>query len=98
MNVLDNQWMSRVTSHVSLRQALDQITGPAIEDAIVLADAMMRKAGIAAPRLAVAALNPHGGESGLFGREEIEMIRPAVEAMAARASAARARSRPTRSI
>ncbi len=83
MNVLDNQWMSRVTSHVSLRQALDQITGPAIEDAIVLADAMMRKAGIEKPRIAVAALNPHGGEGGLFGREEIEIIRPAVEAMAA---------------
>src|SRR3546814_7375178 len=43
---------------------------------------MMRRADIAAPRLAVAALNPHGGENGLFGREEIEIIRPAVEAMA----------------
>ncbi|MBR1221990.1 4-hydroxythreonine-4-phosphate dehydrogenase PdxA [Bradyrhizobium sp. U87765 SZCCT0131] len=84
MNVLKNQWMSRVTSHVSLRQALDLITGPAIEAAIELADATMRRAGIAKPRLAVAALNPHGGENGLFGREEIEMIRPAVEAMAAR--------------
>lgn len=84
MNVLDNQWMSRVTSHVSLRQAVEQITGPAIENAIALAIAMMRKAGIAAPRLAVAALNPHAGENGLFGMEEIEIIRPAVKAMAAR--------------
>ncbi|MEW6641581.1 MAG: 4-hydroxythreonine-4-phosphate dehydrogenase PdxA [Pseudomonadota bacterium] len=84
MNVLENQWMSRVTSHVSLRQALDLITGPAIEAAIALADTTMRRAGIAKPRLAVAALNPHGGENGLFGREEIEMIRPAVETMAAR--------------
>ena len=83
MNVLENQWMSRVTSHVSLRQALDQITGPAIQNAIRLTDSMMRKAGIEKPRIAVAALNPHGGEGGLFGREEIEVIRPAVEAMAA---------------
>ncbi|NTS33310.1 4-hydroxythreonine-4-phosphate dehydrogenase PdxA [Phyllobacterium sp. BT25] len=84
MNVLDGQWMSRVTSHVSLRQAVDQITRPAIEEAIVLATTMMRKAGIAKPRLAVAALNPHAGENGLFGTDEIEIIRPAVEAMAAK--------------
>ncbi|RUM96990.1 4-hydroxythreonine-4-phosphate dehydrogenase [Pseudaminobacter arsenicus] len=84
MNVLDNQWMSRVTSHVSLRQALDQIDRPSIEVAIELATTMMKKAGIAAPRLAVAALNPHGGEGGLFGTEEIDIIRPAVEAMSAR--------------
>ncbi|WP_027232711.1 4-hydroxythreonine-4-phosphate dehydrogenase PdxA [Phyllobacterium sp. UNC302MFCol5.2] len=84
MNVLDGQWMSRVTSHVSLRQAVDQITRPAIEEAIVLATTMMRKAGIEKPRLAVAALNPHAGENGLFGTDEIEIIRPAVEAMAAK--------------
>lgn len=84
MNVLDDQWMSRVTSHVSLRQALDQITGPAIEAAIELAVRMMRKAGIERPRLAVAALNPHAGENGLFGMEEIDIIRPAVERMAAK--------------
>jgi 4-hydroxythreonine-4-phosphate dehydrogenase len=83
MNVLENQWMARVTSHVSLRQALDQITGPAICDAIRLTDATMRTAGIERPRIAVAALNPHGGEGGLFGREEIEIIRPAVDEMAA---------------
>lgn len=82
MNVLDNQWMSRVTSHVSLRQAVEQVTQPAIENAIQLATTMMRKAGIEAPRLAVAALNPHGGENGLFGMEEIEIIRPAVQVMA----------------
>jgi 4-hydroxythreonine-4-phosphate dehydrogenase len=84
MNVLDNQWMSRVTSHVSLRQAVEQINRPAIENAIVLATTMMKKAGIESPRLAVAALNPHGGEGGLFGTEEIEIIRPAVQAMAAK--------------
>jgi 4-hydroxythreonine-4-phosphate dehydrogenase len=84
MNVLEGQWMSRVTSHVSLRQAIDQVTGPAIEAAIELAVGTMRRAGIAEPRLAVAALNPHGGENGLFGTEEIEIIRPAVDAMRSR--------------
>ncbi|HEY3533914.1 MAG TPA: 4-hydroxythreonine-4-phosphate dehydrogenase PdxA [Casimicrobiaceae bacterium] len=83
MNVLDGLWMSRATSHVSLRTALDQITPERIADALTLADATMRNAGIAAPRIAVAALNPHAGEGGLFGREEIEIIAPAVAAAAA---------------
>jgi 4-hydroxythreonine-4-phosphate dehydrogenase len=78
MNVLDNLWMSRVTSHVSLRTALDQITPERIDEAITLADRTMRGAGFDAPRIAVAALNPHGGENGLFGSEEIEIIAPAV--------------------
>jgi 4-hydroxythreonine-4-phosphate dehydrogenase len=84
MNVLDGQWMSRVTGHQSLREALDGINPDSITDAIELVDRMMRKAGIAKPRIAVAALNPHAGEGGLFGRDEIEMIRPTVEAVAKR--------------
>ena len=84
MNVLDNKWMSRVTSHVSLRTALDQITAERIDNALTLADATMRGAGIEKPRIAVAALNPHGGENGLFGREEIEIIAPSVAKGAAR--------------
>jgi len=81
MNVLEGQWMTRVTSHVSLRTALDQVTHSAICDALTLADETMRRAGIDHPRIAVAALNPHAGEGGLFGMEEIEIIRPAVETM-----------------
>ena len=84
MNVLDDLWMSRATSHVSLRTALDQITAARIDEALNLADATMRGAGIVEPRIAVAALNPHGGEGGLFGREEIDIIAPAVAAAAAR--------------
>jgi 4-hydroxythreonine-4-phosphate dehydrogenase len=83
MNVVEGQWMSRVTSHVSLRKALDLINPQSITDAILLADRMMRKAGIAKPRIAVCALNPHGGEGGLFGTEEIDFIRPTVETVAA---------------
>jgi len=78
MNVLDNKWMSRVTSHVGLREALDQITPRRIDEALTLAHETMKGAGFANPRIAVAALNPHGGENGLFGREEIEIIAPAV--------------------
>jgi len=89
MNVLDNLWMSRVTSHVSLRTALDQITPQRIDEALSLADATMRGAGFERPRIAVCALNPHAGENGLFGREEIEVIRPAVEKAAARGIACR---------
>ncbi len=83
MNVLDGQWMTRVTSHVSLREAVEQITPKRIRDAIQLADATLRQAGFEKPRIAVAALNPHNGENGLFGMEEIEIIRPVVEEMAA---------------
>ena len=85
MNVLDNLWMSRVTSHVSLRTALDQITPERIDAGASRSPTRtMRGAGFAAPRIAVAALNPHGGENGLFGREEIEIIAPAVARAAAR--------------
>ena len=84
MNVLDNLWMSRVTSHVSLRTALEQITAERIDQALTLAAETMESAGLENPRIAVAALNPHGGEGGLFGSEEIELIAPAVAKAAAR--------------
>src|SRR5438132_11666833 len=84
MNVLDNLWMSRVTSHVSLREAVDLVTAQRIDEALTLADRTMRGAGFEQPRIAVCALNPHGGENGLFGREEIEIIAPAVARAAER--------------
>ena len=84
VNVLDDLWMSRVTSHVSLRTALDQITRERIDEALALADRTMRGAGIDNPRIAVCALNPHAGENGLFGREEIDVIAPTVAAAAQR--------------
>lgn len=83
MNVLEGQWMSRVTSHVSLREALDLVTEDNICNSLRLTDRVLRAAGIGAPRIAVAALNPHGGEGGLFGREEIEIIAPAIARMQA---------------
>jgi 4-hydroxythreonine-4-phosphate dehydrogenase len=50
-----------------------------VYDAIVLIDQVLRTAGVGEPRLLVAALNPHGGEGGLFGNEEIEAIAPAIQ-------------------
>src|SRR5258706_9773438 len=79
MNVLDNLWMSRVTSHVSLRTAIDQINGKRIGEAIVLADETMRGAGIPEPRIAVAALNPHAGDNGLVRRRGMHIIAPAAQ-------------------
>jgi 4-hydroxythreonine-4-phosphate dehydrogenase len=83
MNVIKEFSTFRVTSHVALREALDMITPERISAAIRLADATLRAAGCADPRIGVAALNPHNGENGLFGDEEIRVIRPTVEKMRA---------------
>jgi len=69
-----------VTIHTSLRKAIDQADFDAQMAAIRLAHEGGRALGIAAPRVAVAGLNPHAGEGGLFGDEEIRIIRPAIEA------------------
>ncbi|HEX7889263.1 MAG TPA: 4-hydroxythreonine-4-phosphate dehydrogenase PdxA [Ramlibacter sp.] len=79
MNVIEQFSTFRVTSHVSLRKALDLVTPERIESAVRLADTTLRARGIAQPRIGVAALNPHNGEGGLFGDEEIRIIRPAVD-------------------
>ncbi len=79
LNVLDKLWTSRVTSHVAIRDVADHITTDGIARAIGLLDRSLRGSGIETPRLAVAALNPHAGDGGNFGREEIDVISPAVE-------------------
>jgi 4-hydroxythreonine-4-phosphate dehydrogenase len=70
-------------AHVTLHQSLSSVFADLTPDAIVakcrLADDVMRKLGVAQPRLAVCALNPHAGEDGLFGDEESRIITPAVE-------------------
>lgn len=68
-----------VSTHVSLRQACDRAKKDRELTCIVLADDVCRKLGIENPRIAVAGLNPHSGEHGLFGSEEIEEIIPAIE-------------------
>ncbi|KAA0685546.1 4-hydroxythreonine-4-phosphate dehydrogenase PdxA [Azospirillum brasilense] len=68
-----------VTIHVSVRDAVPLVTREAILHAgRVTAAALARDFGIARPRLAVAALNPHAGEGGAMGREEIDIIAPAI--------------------
>ena len=78
LNVLENLWTSRVTSHVALREAPALIDAEGIVAAVRLADDSLKAAGIERPRIAVAALNPHAGDGGIFGREEIDVIAPAV--------------------
>jgi 4-hydroxythreonine-4-phosphate dehydrogenase len=69
-----------VTIHMALRRALDAVTFDAVLETIRIADAALRRLGVARPRIAVAGLNPHAGEGGLFGDEELRIIAPAVAA------------------
>lgn len=68
-----------VSTHVSLREACDRVTKCRVLDVIKLAQSTLKKMGISKPRIVVAGLNPHAGESGLFGSEEINEIGPAIE-------------------
>ena len=68
-----------VTTHVALREVPGLITRERVLRTIKLADQAARSLGVERPRIAVAGLNPHSGEGGLFGSEEVEAIRPAVE-------------------
>lgn len=69
-----------VSTHVSLREACDLATKERVLDVIRIANQACKDLGIEHPRVAVAGLNPHCGENGLFGQEEIKEINPAVEA------------------
>lgn len=68
-----------VSTHVSLREACDRVKKARVLEVIEIADQACKDMGIPAPRVAVAGLNPHCGENGLFGTEEIEEINPAIE-------------------
>ena len=73
-----------VTVHVGLRDALDTLTTAAIvQTARITATALRDQFGIAAPRLAIAGLNPHAGEGGAMGSEEADIIQPAIDALRA---------------
>lgn len=67
-----------VSIHVSLRKALDAVTQAQVLQTVRITQAYFQLCGMAHPRIAVAGLNPHAGEGGLFGREEIDTIAPAV--------------------
>ncbi|MEM6162294.1 D-threonate 4-phosphate dehydrogenase [Erwinia sp. P6884] len=72
-----------VTTHIALRKFLDTLNRERVETVIGMADSFLKRVGIAQPRIAVAGVNPHAGEHGLFGDEEITTVGPAVEAMKA---------------
>lgn len=72
-------WAVAVTEHIALRQVADCITRPRVRDKIVKLHAVLRRLSSEQPRIACAALNPHAGEGGLFGRDEIDEIAPAIE-------------------
>lgn len=82
LNVLGDLWTARVTSHVPLSAVAERITADNVTAAIRLLHSVLRDAGHE-PRIGVCGLNPHNGENGNFGREEIDEIRPGVEAAVA---------------
>ncbi|MCB9948213.1 MAG: 4-hydroxythreonine-4-phosphate dehydrogenase PdxA [Rhodospirillaceae bacterium] len=83
-NVLDTLWTGRVTSHIPLSKVSGAVTREGVVRAVRLIHDALRAAGIPRPRIGVAGLNPHAGDGGVFGREEIDVIAPAVgEAKAA---------------
>jgi 4-hydroxythreonine-4-phosphate dehydrogenase len=87
-NLLDDLWNCRVTSHIPLAGVAGRLTREEVLESILDADRTIHRAGTAQPRLAVAGLNPHAGEGGLFGREEIDVIAPAIADAKARGVAA----------
>jgi len=80
LNVLGDLMTTRVTSHIGIRDVANSISGEGVRNAIGLAEDTLKRAGKARPRIAVAALNPHAGDNGKFGREEIDILEPEIRA------------------
>lgn len=70
-----------VTTHIALLKFLQTLNKTRVNTVIKIADSFMKKAGFEKPRIAVAGVNPHAGENGLFGHEEIEILTPCIETM-----------------
>ena len=83
MLCFDDMKIVHATLHRSVRQAIDMITRERVARVIAATDRALSRLGTAAPKIAVGGLNPHAGEGGLFGREEIEIVKPAIDAAAA---------------
>jgi 4-hydroxythreonine-4-phosphate dehydrogenase len=79
MLVAGNLRVSHVSTHVSLREAVDRVRPERILTVVRLTNEAVKEMGIAEPRLAIAGLNPHSGEDGLFGDEELKYIIPAIK-------------------
>lgn len=79
----ENLKVIHVTTHVSLRNFLDNLNSKRIETVINIANDFLKLVGYEKPNIAVAGVNPHAGEHGLFGDEEIKFVTPAIEKMQA---------------
>ena len=82
-NTLGDLWTSRVSSHIPLKDAASMLSRERIVDASRMIYRSLQAAGFAEPKVAVAAFNPHGGDGGTCGREEIDIIEPAVRQLKA---------------
>lgn len=78
-NVLEKVWNARVTSHIPLKDVADNLSVDGIIAELELTQACLKEAGYEEAKIAVAGLNPHAGDGGSFGMEEIDIIEPAVE-------------------
>ncbi|RQR53724.1 4-hydroxythreonine-4-phosphate dehydrogenase PdxA [Burkholderia sp. Bp9125] len=83
-NTLGELWTARISSHIPLKDAARYLSVERIEQASELIYRSLLANGVAAPKVAIAAFNPHGGDGGSCGREEIDVIEPAVRALQAR--------------
>ena len=88
MHCFDDMRIVHTTLHVSIARAVQLITGERVRKVVAETDRTLRRLGIEAPRICVSGLNPHAGEDGMFGDEEIRIISPALDA--ARAAGIRA--------
>jgi 4-hydroxythreonine-4-phosphate dehydrogenase len=79
LNVLESLWTTRVTSHVALKDVAALLTKEKVAQMTQLITESLKRAGVARPRIVVCGLNPHNGDGGAYGREEIEVIAPGVE-------------------
>lgn len=83
-NTLGDLWTSRISSHVPLKDVANYLSVERISQAAELIYQALRDSGLTAPKVAIAAFNPHGGDGGVCGREEVDIIAPAVRALQAR--------------
>ena len=79
LNVLENLWTARVTSHVALREVSSLLSPQKVAAAITMIIDSLKRAGLEQPRIAVCGLNPHNGDNGNYGDEEARLIEPGIE-------------------
>jgi 4-hydroxythreonine-4-phosphate dehydrogenase len=83
-NTLGELWTARISSHIPLKEAAAQLSVERIEQASELIYQSLLANGVATPKVAIAAFNPHGGDGGSCGREEVDIIEPAVRKLQSR--------------